>query len=209
MLGLHFAASLSLLLAPAPAHIGRARPAPRARAPPACAAPEPEAGDALLMAAMEALKLREVEGAETLLEQASEAYEVGGQLTPQRLELLQMVRKRVEQARPKDEPAELSERRGGSGEVKAVAAKLAAKLGPVAWEPMASSPAAAQATREGDAAVSRTSEQAGHCPDGTLTSAPQPSPPHSPAPTRALVPPTLRPTCRSQRARTQGVRRGV
>ena len=101
-------------------------------------------GDNLLMAATAALQAGDAEGATALLAEAREEY--GDDLTAERKQVLDMLQTRVGALNP------VSKQRD---DVKAVAARLAAKSGPVAWNPIASTPAAEKAMREGDAAVGR------------------------------------------------------
>ena len=101
-------------------------------------------GDNLLMAATAALQAGDAEGATALLAEARDEY--GDDLTAERKQVLDMLQTRVGALNP------VSKQRD---DVKAVAARLAAKSGPVAWNPIASTPAAEKAMREGDAAVGR------------------------------------------------------
>ncbi|KAL1519724.1 hypothetical protein AB1Y20_023234 [Prymnesium parvum] len=100
-----------------------------------------------LVAALAALREGESSEARRLVSSARRLYASQGALTPEKRELLEMVESRVARA----------DAAAASGlqslQAKAVAAKLAAKLGPVAWTPTAASAEEAAAMREGDAAV--------------------------------------------------------
>jgi hypothetical protein len=150
---MHVLAAASLLVAFPPL----LRPCPL-RCQPLAASATGGGGDGLLVEATEALRASELSRAAALLCAAREAYEVADGLTSERKQLLEMVQSRINKAAPPpaDEPAELAERPGGSAARQAVAAKLAAKLGPVAFAPLATSKVAKEATRRGDAAVSET-----------------------------------------------------
>ena len=117
---------------------------PRARPAPASLRMSAVQGDNLLMAATAALQAGDAEGATALLAEARNEY--GDDLTAERTQVLDMLQTRVGALNP------VSKQRD---DVKAVAARLAAKSGPVAWNPIASTPAAEKAMREGDAAVGR------------------------------------------------------
>jgi hypothetical protein len=141
---------------PEPTAVGRRLPPPIA-----CAGSD---ADGLLVRATEALRAKDAVAAGSLLLEARRAYDEADALTPDRESLLQLVQARINAAtatvarsRPRDDlPLEAAERVGGSAAQMAVAARLAAKLGPVAFAPVAVSKEAREAMRRGDGAVSET-----------------------------------------------------
>ncbi|KAL3930286.1 MAG: hypothetical protein SGPRY_001603, partial [Prymnesium sp.] len=94
---------------------------------------------------MEALRTNQPERARLMIDEAQQLYLDRDELTEEKEELLRMIRVRVNEA----QGAVVR-----SLQEKAIASKLAAKLGPVAWSPSTGSAEEEAAMREGDAAVS-------------------------------------------------------
>lgn len=124
---------------------------PRVRAP--CASVVPT-GDASLVAAMEALRSDELQTARVLLLEARQLYEERDELTGEREQLLSMVQTRIDSAQRR---SELSKEDALQAlKAKAVATKLAAKLGPVGWEPTIADPQQRNLVQAGDAAMNKS-----------------------------------------------------
>ena len=150
-------AALLALLPGAPA----ARVCGRAGKPRACTDADPNA-DHMLVRATEALRMGDLHESQRLLNAARGAYAEGSE----RLALLDIIQSRIDVAAPREgfstereaHPLSSAEVQAAARKAasKAVAARLAAKSGPVAWSPIPDLPEQEAAMRAGDAALSRT-----------------------------------------------------
>jgi len=117
-----------------------------------------EEADAALVKATEALKSGDLAAAQQLVTRARAAYEPGSE----RLALADMIQSRIDA--PREEAGGEATRLSSAGveaaarkaASHAVAARLAARAGPVAWNPRPESPQQQAAMKEGDDALSRT-----------------------------------------------------
>jgi hypothetical protein len=155
MLLLATLATLSLLVSPLCSPWQHAALQPARRVPTLVGCDAGSSGDAALVAATKMLR-ENPDQARLLLQEARTLYTDSGELNDEKRELLGMVEARIEQAQAQVRKRE-DEAPGGldarSLQAKAVATKLAAKLGPVAWTPTAGSKEEEEAMREGDTAV--------------------------------------------------------
>mmetsp|Transcript_17980 Transcript_17980/g.53279 ORF Transcript_17980/g.53279 Transcript_17980/m.53279 type:complete len:251 (+) Transcript_17980:104-856(+) len=138
-------------------------PAVRHHSPQATAGPSADDADSMLVRATEALRKGELEEAGRLTSAARSAFPVGSE----KYALAEMIQERIDAAAAvplaEDSPLTASEMRSVARKAasNAVAAKLAAKSGPVAWSPQPESPEQVAAMKEGDQALSRTVAQMG------------------------------------------------